>query len=301
MHFWVTLDAYPAVDCRATYEAARETAVAQLGQDLPSNNIHATLKPQVTFGDTDNYRAFPTIAGAISENFLDANHLAFVRISGVQRIHGQQLVDEYPEEMPAGSELPPFPQYVWRPGETYVLSLSWHTPDRHTLRGADGLPLQLNFEHDEDLLSLSGPHSMLLNGRYDREYLRITIRKPNKTTRTNLTIRVTQQGGELPAHEKPNQGVLGVHYVIPLEIPIDEQRAGQLLLSGDILTTLGTSLLAICALLTRFLPQAAATAPTPAVAPAAPIPPILWIAIAAALLMIAAGIYRKHQGNKLKE
>lgn len=296
IHFWVRLGPYPAVNSREIYNAAVATAVARLGSDLPSNNIHAVLKSPFTFGDANNYQAFPTIVSAISEYCLDANRLAFVRITGVERIEGKRLVNEGPVETLVASGLPPFPQYVWKPGKTYVVSLSWHTPAGHTLRGTDDLPLQLNFEHDEDLLSVSGPHSMLINGRYDREYLLITVRKPSKTTRTNLTIRVVQQNDEAPPHTPPNQGVLGVYYQMPVEIPVDDRLAGRYLLVGDVLTTIGPSLLAAAALFIRFFPQGTST-PTATLE----IPLWLLVAVILAILMIFFGIFCKYHGNKLKE
>lgn len=296
IHFWVRLGPYPSVNSREIYNVAIATAIARLGPDHPSNNIHAVLKPPFTFGDTNNYNAFPTIVSAISEQCLDANRLAFVRVTGVERIEGKRLLNEGPVETLEASGLPPFPQYVWKPGKTYVVSLSWHTPAGHTLRGTDDLPLQLNIEHDEDLLSVSGPQSMLINGRYDREYLLITVRKPSKTTRTNLTIRVVQQDDETPPHTPPNQGVLGVHYQMPIEIPVDDRLAGRYLLGGDILTTVGPSLLAAAALFIRFVPQGMSTPTTPL-----EIHRWLLIAVILAISMILLGIFFKYYGNKLKE
>lgn len=302
LHFWVRLEEHVQVGTPAGYQRLIDEIVRRLGTELPTSvpGSFAALGDGSVLPQEPPGHQFRTIVTAITRDCLDPNRMAFLQIMGVQRIVRGTL---QPEPLVRTSQvvakgLPLLSRYLWKPQTTYVIGISWYAPQTVAPVGGDNRSLVLSIEHDDTHLVVAGPSLIRMTGRYDKDYLYITPRVPNKSVQTNLTLRVVQQDGLQPPSVQKNGTIVGLSYTIPILVNADEGIYRRISAYSDGAVAIGVFLVVVAGLLTK-----PATAVTVAVAAQTwqswLATDLHWLLIIAGLLTLCGGISKAFATSKL--
>lgn len=308
-HFWVKLASPVQVDTEVGYGQMVHNLTTRLGAYLPT----ATPGVFAALGDgsplpqsPSDQNAFRTVVEVISKTCLDASRMAFVQLDAVQEVDWSQ--QKFVSSPDVTSKLPAWHAYAWKPDVTYAIGFSWYAPPGKGPKGSDGQSLVLQIEHNAEHLAVVGRNVIPLNGRYDKSYLYVTPRTPNKSLQTNLTFKVVQQDGKAPASVPPNLTVLGLNFTFPIVIDAGEVRAKRTVAYAETAIAVGLFLVAIAGIVPKA-PSAEGTAGAEAAVAAKAAPAMFswenlsaeghWLLLIAAAIALVAAYFKARASIKL--
>jgi hypothetical protein len=299
LHFWVRLGEYVQIQTLPGYGRLVADVVSRLGLLLPTKTPgrFAALGDGAALVEEVPGLGIRMIVEAITQDCLDPARLAFLQVGGVQRIERGILVNE-PQDRTSQSlakGLPALSRALWKPATTYVIGVSWYAPAAPPV-GSDGHSLVLSIEHDDTQLVVAGPSTIRMTGRYDKEYVYVTPRVPNKSVQTSVTLRVVQQDGQVPPSIPKNLTVLGLSYTLPVLIDAGEGRYTRMTAWSDAGVAAGVFLVVLAGLLVK--PAVPGTATTAAAQPWLTTD-FHWLLLLAGLLTLLASIGKAYAASRL--